>query len=101
MVDDIAGAKARSWRDRRYGEQDSPDRLGRPHPRRTLHTPCGSLRRQEKRVSKTREMKGISQPPEPRKPAGQMTAFDRCTNQNKNVLLCESHPQKTFAAFFA
>ncbi len=28
-----------------------------------------------------------------------MTASDKCTNQIKNVLLCRSHPHRTFAAF--
>ncbi len=27
-----------------------------------------------------------------------MTASDKCTNQIKNVLLCRSHPHKSFAA---
>ncbi|PVA08444.1 hypothetical protein DC366_19255 [Pelagivirga sediminicola] len=27
-----------------------------------------------------------------------MTASDKCTNQIKNVLLCRSHPHRTFAA---
>ena len=34
----------------------------------------------------------------PRKQAGHMTASDKCTNLIKNVLLCRSHPHKTFAA---
>ncbi len=75
----------------------APSRKGSACP--PTHTPpngTGIFARKADRNLVCRTHQG--QRSKPRKQAGHKTASDQCTNHIKNVLLCRSHPHRTFAA---